>query len=70
MTAIKAFVKAELLLWARDRAKVKIDEAAKAAGVSVDRIEEWESGSDAPTLPQLRALAKKYHFPLAVFYLQ
>lgn len=70
MTAIKALVKAELLLWARDRAKVKIDEAAKAAGVTVDRIEEWESGSDAPTLPQLRALAKKYHFPLAVFYLQ
>ncbi len=69
MVAIKALVKQELLVWARDRAKVKIDEAAKAAGVTVERIEQWEKGTDAPTLGQLRSLAKKYHFPLAVFYL-
>jgi hypothetical protein len=31
----------------------------------------WESeeGADAPTLGQLRLLAAKYHFPVAVFYL-
>jgi Zn-dependent peptidase ImmA (M78 family) len=69
MAAIKALVKPELLVWARDRAKVKIDDAAKAAGVSVERFEQWESGEDTPTLGQLRSLAKKYHFPLAVFYL-
>jgi Zn-dependent peptidase ImmA (M78 family)/DNA-binding XRE family transcriptional regulator len=69
MASIKALVKPALLVWARERAKVKIDDAAKAAGVTADRIKEWEAGTDAPTVGQLRALANKYHFPLAVFYL-
>lgn len=69
MTAIKAHVKPELLRWARGRAKVKPEDAAKAANVSVERLAAWEAGEDAPTLGQLRSLAGKYHFPLAVFYL-
>jgi transcriptional regulator with XRE-family HTH domain len=71
MATIRALVKPELLKWARDRAKVKLEDAAKAAHVSVERLEAWESDSsdDAPTLGQLRELAAKYHFPLAVFYL-
>ncbi len=69
MAGIKALVKPELLLWARDRAKVKVEDAAKAAAVSVERLEAWENGGEAPTLGQLRCLANKYHFPLAVFYL-
>jgi Zn-dependent peptidase ImmA (M78 family) len=71
MPAIKALVKPALLRWARNRAKVKLEDAAKAAHVSPERLEAWESdaGDDAPTLGQLRELAAKYHFPLAVFYL-
>jgi Zn-dependent peptidase ImmA (M78 family) len=71
MATIKALVKPALLRWARDRAKVKLEDAAKAAHVSAERLEAWESDSnaDAPTLGQLRELAAKYHFPLAVFYL-
>jgi Zn-dependent peptidase ImmA (M78 family)/DNA-binding XRE family transcriptional regulator len=71
MASVKALVKPELLTWARDRAKVKIEDAAKAAGVEPDRIVAWENpdDEDTPTLGQLRSLAKKYHFPLAVFYL-
>jgi Zn-dependent peptidase ImmA (M78 family)/DNA-binding XRE family transcriptional regulator len=69
MASIKAIVKPELLAWTRDRAGVKPEDAAKAAGVAVDRLKEWEAGSDAPTLNQLRSLAAKYHFPLSIFYL-
>jgi Zn-dependent peptidase ImmA (M78 family)/DNA-binding XRE family transcriptional regulator len=71
MPAIRALVKPELLRWARNRAKVKLEDAAKTAHVSPERLEAWESdaGEDAPTLGQLRDLAAKYHFPLAVFYL-
>ena len=71
MATIKALVKPALLAWTRARAKVSVADAAKAAGVTPDRIEAWESDgvSQAPTLSQLRALAGKYHFPLAVFYL-
>jgi Zn-dependent peptidase ImmA (M78 family) len=71
MPAIKALVKPALLRWARNRAKVKLEDAAKAAHVSLERLEAWErdGSEDAPTLGQLRDLAAKYHFPLAVFYL-
>ena len=71
MAAIKALVKPEMLRWARGRAKVKIENAAKAAHVSVERVHSWEQDGtdDAPTLGQLRNLAAAYHFPLAVFYL-
>jgi Zn-dependent peptidase ImmA (M78 family) len=64
-------VKPGLLRWARDRAKVKPEDAAKAAHVAVERLHTWESenNEDTPTLGQLRDLAAKYHFPLAVFYL-
>ncbi len=69
MASVKALVKSELLLWARGSAKVKLEDAAKAVHVSPKRIEQWETGEDAPTVNQLRTLAKKYRFPLAVFYL-
>ena len=71
MAAIRALVKPALLVWARQRAKVKPEDAAKAANVPVERLEAWERGDndEAPTVSQLRLLAAKYHFPLAVFYL-
>lgn len=69
MASVKALVKPQLLVWARGRAKVKAEDAAKAANVPVERLEAWESGDEAPTVAQLRALAGKYQFPLAVFYL-
>jgi Zn-dependent peptidase ImmA (M78 family) len=69
LASTKALVKPQLLAWARDRAQVKIDDAARAVGIAVQRLQQWESGDDSPTVAQLRLLAKKYHFPLAVFYL-
>jgi Zn-dependent peptidase ImmA (M78 family) len=71
MPVIKAQVKSELLSWARDRAKVTAEDAAKAANVTVERLVAWETPTDddRPTLGQLRSLAEKYRFPLAVFFL-
>ena len=69
MAASKALIKPALLVWTRERAKVKREDAAKAANVSVERLEAWERGDETPTVSQLRLLAAKYRFPLAVFYL-
>lgn len=69
MAAFKALIKPALLVWTRERAKVKPEDAAKAANVPVERLEAWERGDEAPTVGQLRLLAAKYRFPLAVFYL-
>lgn len=62
-------VEAALLVWARKTASIGLDEAAKAAGVTPERLEAWEQGEAKPTLPQLRALATKYRRPLAVMLL-
>ena len=69
MTSPKALIKPELLGWARNRAKVTVEDAAKWASVEPETLEGWEAGDGAPTVSQLRILAGKYHFPLAVFYL-
>lgn len=71
IATVRALVNPALLRWARDRAKVKLEDAAKAAHVSAERLDAWEDvdNPDGPTLGQLRDLATKYHFPLAVFYL-
>jgi Zn-dependent peptidase ImmA (M78 family)/DNA-binding XRE family transcriptional regulator len=69
MAGTKALIKAELLGWARNRAKVTVDDAAKAVNVEPETLKAWEAGDESPTVSQLRNLAGKYHFPLAVFYL-
>ena len=69
MAGTKALIKAELLGWARNRAKVTVDDAAKAVSVEPETLKAWEAGDETPTVSQLRNLAGKYHFPLAVFYL-
>ena len=46
-----------------------MNDAARAANVEPETLEGWEAGDGAPTVSQLRSLAGKYHFPLAVFYL-
>lgn len=62
-------VRHTVLAWARRSASVSAEEAAKAAGVDVARLEAWERDDGTPTLPQLRKLAAKYHRPLAVMLL-
>lgn len=69
MAGTKALIKAELLGWARNCAKVTVDDAAKAVSVATETLKAWEAGDETPTVSQLRNLAGKYHFPLAVFYL-
>ncbi|MEI8395302.1 MAG: XRE family transcriptional regulator [Rhodospirillaceae bacterium] len=67
---IKALVKPEILVWARGSAGFTITEAARRLGKDEARLVAWETGEDAPTIPQLRELATLYKRPLAVFYLQ
>jgi Zn-dependent peptidase ImmA (M78 family)/DNA-binding XRE family transcriptional regulator len=48
---------------------LSLAEAARKTGVSTERLAAWESGDEAPTINQLRTLARVYKRPLAVFYL-
>jgi Zn-dependent peptidase ImmA (M78 family) len=66
---IRAIVKPELLVWARESAHLHHSVAAKKADIPVERLLEWEIGESAPTINQLRTLANIYKRPLAVFFL-
>lgn len=71
MSKVRAKVKPELLVWARESAGFSQAEAAKKAAVGLESLVDWESsGSEAaPSIPQLRKLAALYKRPLAVLYL-
>ncbi len=66
---IKALINPELLVWARKTAGLGLEEASAKADVKPERLEQWETGEQAPTLNQLRKLARAYRRPIAVFYL-
>lgn len=64
-----ALIRPELLIWARESAGFAVDGAAAKLRVSGDRLRSWEAGETRPTIAQLRAAAKVYKRPLAIFYL-
>lgn len=66
---IEAIVKPEMLIWARESARMEIETAAKKARVSPERVELWERGEERPTINQLRKLGNAYKRPIAVFFL-
>jgi len=69
----KVTVNKEILKWARTSARITQEKAAKTLSKTfkADRIKDWESpeGKDAPSLPQLKKLARLYRRPVEVFSL-
>jgi Zn-dependent peptidase ImmA (M78 family)/DNA-binding XRE family transcriptional regulator len=57
-----------VLKWARERRHFAIEDAAKRAAVSPDRLTEWESGDKSPTVKQARKLADVYRRPFLEFF--
>ncbi len=67
--SVKAEIRPELLVWARQEAGYTQQEVATKMRVKPERFLAWEQGDLKPTVKQLRKLAKIFHRPLAVFYL-
>ncbi|MDO8279071.1 MAG: ImmA/IrrE family metallo-endopeptidase [Burkholderiaceae bacterium] len=61
----KVEVSADLLRWARERARLPID----ALENKFPHLTEWESGAKKPTLKQLEAYAKATRAPFGYFFL-
>lgn len=71
MSKVRATVKPEILVWARESAGLTQEEAAKKIGnIKPDRLARWEQGEESPTIHQLRKMGQVYKRPLSVFYLQ
>ena len=68
-------VKPEILVWARETAALDLDEAARKiyssskSSSAVDKMRQLERGERQLTQRQLSKLAKAYHQPQLVFYL-
>jgi len=58
-------VKPELLRWARERARLSIEQLE----TKFPRLGEWESGATAPTLKQLEAYARATNAPVGYLFL-
>lgn len=69
MPSITAYVRPELLVWARMSANLEVLAAARKINEPLDRIQAWEAGTSRPTIAQLRKAAAIYKRPLAAFYL-
>lgn len=65
----KAEIDSSILRWARESSGIDVQTAARRAGTTVARIQEWEEGSSHPTIKQLRKLAKAYMRPIGLFFL-
>lgn len=67
--SIPAIVTPEVLQWARSLDRITVEEIALKLKVNAAKVEAWENGSEYPTLPQAKSLAKQYRVPFAYFYL-
>jgi len=67
--SIKALINSQLLTWARESAGFRIEELAHKLRVPKEKLEAWETGSTALSVPQLRKFAEACKRPLACFYL-
>jgi transcriptional regulator with XRE-family HTH domain len=67
---LTALVEPEVLRWARESIGLTPLAAARKIGLSDETlVDQWEAGSAAPSIPQLREAARVYKRPLAVFFL-
>src|SRR5437773_1397540 len=67
--SIPALVKAPLLVWAREKAGLSVDQASSQAHVTIEELQDWEGGERRPSIAQLRVLGSVYKRPIAVFFL-
>lgn len=69
MAAEKAHITPNVLKWARESARISEETAAAKIAVPVSRLQEWELGTNQPTIRQAKKLAKEYKRPFALFFL-
>ena len=67
---IDALVTPKILTWARERAELDIEEAARKLGVAVARLTAWENGDSHPNFKQAEKLGNKLNIPFGYLYLK
>lgn len=65
-----AYINCEMLKWARERTPIKIEEISlRMKEFSNEQIENWENGTEYPSVNQAKKLCNLYDIPFAALYL-
>lgn len=65
-----AYINCEILKWARERTPIKIEEIPfRMKEFSSEQIENWENGTEYPSVNQAKKLCNLYDIPFAALYL-
>ncbi len=65
-----AYINCEMLKWARERTPIKIEEIPlRMKEFSSEQIENWENGTEYPSVNQAKKLCNLYDIPFAALYL-
>ena len=68
-TTLPVPINPTVLTWARKESGYAVERVADRLQVKTARVAEWEQGARPPTLRQLEELARFFHRPLSVFFL-
>jgi len=68
-TSPKVNVSPPVMRWLRESSGWSLEDVSGHLHVSVNRVSQWEQGGQAPTLNEVKRLAKAYRRPLAAFFL-
>ena len=68
--SVPAFINPTVLRWAREKARLSPEAAAKAVSISVDKLIAAENGDVQLTFPQFLAAANTYKRAPSIFYLE
>lgn len=68
--SLEGLLNPAMLRWAREQSRIELEDAARSAGQTPERLDEWETGARTPTLNQLRGLANTYRRSVGVFFLR
>ena len=65
----EAYIKPDMLRWARERSFGTAEDAARALKVKVEKLVAWEQGDARPTFRKAQELARKLKVPFGYLYL-
>jgi Zn-dependent peptidase ImmA (M78 family)/DNA-binding XRE family transcriptional regulator len=67
----RALIQPKILTWARNRARLNIEDLAKKVGIkNAEKITSWELGVEQPTFKQAQKLAKALYIPFGYLFLE
>lgn len=66
----KAWINNNILVWAREQARLSVEDVADRIGTSATKVQAWESREALPTFKQAQRFAEISRIPFGYLYLQ